>query len=257
VLIVVPSSETKRRPPEDGPPVDLAALSFPELTSLRERVAERLIETSAEPDAFRRLRVRPTMAADVARNLRLFDLPAVPAAELYSGPLHRGLDLPSLPSEARGRAAERVVITSALWGAIRPDDRIATYRLDLFAQLVGMDRLDHAWRPRVSAVIAREAGPDGLVVDLRSGSFQQIGRSPALSDRTVALRVQQAVLGGRIGDVVAKRTRGEAARHLLELDADPTEPGDLADLLGDRWPAELEPPARPGRPWTLTLRVDA
>jgi cytoplasmic iron level regulating protein YaaA (DUF328/UPF0246 family) len=255
VLIVTPPSETKRPPPEDGPPVDPDALAFPELTPLRIRIAEALIETSAAPDAFRRLGVRPTLAADVARNLRLFDLPAVPAAELYSGPLHRGLDL-AAPSTARERAAERLVITSALWGALRPDDRIPTYRLDLFAHLIGLDRVDRVWHRAVSAVIEREAGPDGLVVDLRSGSFQQIGRSRGLSDRTVALRVQQTTLGGRIGDVVAKRTRGEAARHLLDVDADPTEPGDLADLIGDRWPVELEPPPRPGRPWRLTLRVD-
>ena len=255
MLIIAPPSETKRRSPEHGPPVDLGALSFPELTPLREQVAAALIETSAAPDAFQRLRVRPSFAADVARNTRLFELPAMPAAELYTGPLHRGLDLAGLPRDARERAEAWVVITSALWGALRPGDRIPSYRLDLFASPIGIDRIDHLWRGAVSEVLARAAGDEGLVVDLRSGTFRQIGR-PDLGDRTVALRVQQRTLGGRIGDVVAKRTRGEAGRFLIEIGADLTEPGELADVLGDRWAVELEPPLRPGHPWVLTLRVD-
>lgn len=255
MLIIAPPSETKRGSPDAGPPVDLGALSFPELTPLREAVAAALIETSAGPDAFQRLRVGPSFAPDIARNTRLFELPTMPAAELYTGPLHRGLDLVGLPAEAQRRARKGVVITSALWGVLRPDDRIPSYRLHLFAQPIGIDRIDHFWRSAVSDVLARVAGAEGLIVDLRSGTFGQIGR-PDLGDRTVALRVQQRTLGGRIGDVVAKRTRGEAARRLIEVGADPTEPGELADVLGELWPVELEPPIRPGLPWTLTLRID-
>jgi cytoplasmic iron level regulating protein YaaA (DUF328/UPF0246 family) len=255
VLIVLPPSETKGRPPEDGAPVALGALSFPALTPMRERVIDALIETSEGPDAFARLHLRPSFASDIARNTRVLELPALPAADVYTGPLHRGIDIAGLSPAGRARAAEAVVLTSPVWGALRPDDRIPTYRCDLFVSLVGMGRLDHYWRAPLSDALGGAAG-DGLVVDLRSPTFQQIGMPAGATERTVVLRVAGGVPGARLGDVVTKRVRGEAARFLLERSADPIHAVELADVLGDRWPVVLDGPERPGRPWTLSLSVE-
>jgi uncharacterized protein len=257
MLIILPPSETKRPPPDHGQPVAFDELSFPELTRLRTRILDALIQTSAGPDAFERLYERPSMAAQIARNTRLLELAARPAADVYAGPLHAGLGLASLSDLGKERAGRSVLITSALWGGLRPSDQIPAYRMRVWSNLVGLGRVELLWRTLLPGLFARLAGPDGVVFDLRPPSFQALGMPTGLGDRTVALRVDQASgAGRRIGDVVAKRIRGQAARHLLESSEDPDDPDALAEILAERWPVRLREPERPGKSWTMTLSAD-
>ena len=257
MLIILPSSETKRPSPEVGPRLALEELSFPELGPLRRRVLDALIETSAGPDAFERLHERPSMAARIARNTRLREEPTRPAADVYAGPLHVGLDLRSLGPRAAERAARVVVITSGLWGAVRPDDRIPPDRMRVWANLVGLGRVEPHWRALLPDLFARLAGPAGVILDLRPPSHQSLGMPAGLADRTIEVGVSRwSADGRRIGDVDAKRVRGATARRLLEATTEPAAPDDLADLLGERWPVQLAEPAGPRRPWTLRLTLD-
>ena len=258
MLIILPPSETKLPPPEAGSPLDLDRLSFPSLTAMRQRVLDALVATSQRPDALRRLLVGPSRAGEVARNERLRDLPTRCAVDTYAGPLYEGLAARSWSSHAEKRAAQQLVIVSALWGTLRPADRIPPYRLNACARLVGMDRLEPAWRSLLPRIFSDAAARRGPVLDLRSRAYQAVGRPTGLDDQTVTVRIRPSPKGpAHIGDVIAKRVRGEAARHLLSSVADPEDPLDIADLLATRWSLEVDPPAGRNRTWTITLQSDA
>jgi cytoplasmic iron level regulating protein YaaA (DUF328/UPF0246 family) len=258
VLIILPPSETKLPPPDSGVRLDLERLSFPSLSAMRERVMDALVATSQRPDALRRLMVGPSLAGEVARNEHLRDLPTRRAVDTYAGPLYEGLDAGSWSSHAEKRATRHLVIASALWGALRPADRIPPYRLYVCARLVGMDRLEPAWRALLPPILTDAAAQHGPVLDLRSGAYQGIGRPTDLDDQTATLRIRPSPGGSaHIGDVIAKRLRGEAASHLLSSEADPDDPLDIADLLAARWSLEVDPPGGQNRTWKITLQSAA
>ena len=253
MLIIVPPSETKREAPAVGPPVDLDQLSFGELHDTRQRVLEALIETSEQADAMQRLLVGPSLVHEVARNTMLRELPTRPAVDVYSGPLHAGLDATRLSRAGRRRADTSLVIASALWGLLRPADRIPPYRLHVCARLVGIDKLEPLWRTVLPPVLAKASGGD-VVVDMRSPGYQAIGMPAGLSDRTATVRILPEPGARAIGNVEAKRIRGEVVRHLLEVETEPALPNELAEVVGERWPVRLEPPSGQNRHWTLLIR---
>lgn len=255
MLVILPSSESKAPAPARGRPLDIDGLSFPALTAMREQVLDALIETSRGPDALRRLVVGPGFLEEVARNTALRELPTRPVLDTYTGVVHQGLDWATLPPAARRRAGRSVVVASALWGLLRPSDRIPAYRLNICSRLVGLEHLEPAWRTVLPAVLTEAAGRKGAILDLRSGSYQALGRPTALADRTATLQVDQPGGGRRAGSVIAKRTRGLAARHVLETGADPATPEALAEVLGERWPVRIDEPDAPGRPWVLTVEA--
>ncbi|HQA13960.1 MAG TPA: peroxide stress protein YaaA, partial [Ornithinibacter sp.] len=128
MLILLPPSESKTNR-HRGKPVDPASWSFPDLNPVRARVAQALAAVSASPDAPALLDVSPGLLDDIARNLVLDSAPSTPAAEVYTGVLYDALGLATLDTAARRRANRWIVVVSALYGAVRPTDRIAAYRL--------------------------------------------------------------------------------------------------------------------------------
>ncbi len=222
-MIVLPPSEGKTAP-DAGPPVDVAALAFPELAGQRERLLRVVVNVSgtAPKRALARLGLSAGQAGELERNRELERAPAGPAAAVYTGVLFERLRLPELPAAAR----RRVLIASALWGVVRPDDRIPAYRLSIGADLPRVGPLAAYWRPAL-----RKALPDdGLVVDLRSGPYAAAWKPRAAEVVEVRAFTEQAGRRTVVSHMV-KATRGDVARVLLEAAAPPAAPDAVADLV--------------------------
>ena len=179
MLVLLPPSRSQAAPAA-GRPVALSKLAYPALREPRER----LIEI-----------VDPALAR----------APARPAAELYTGVLYRELGLGELPWDG-------VLIASALWGVVRPGDRIPAYRLDIATRLPCLGGLAAHWRDPL-----REALPDrGFVLDLRSGAYAAAWR-PRRAKLLTVHAFREAPDGSRtVVTHMAKQTRGKIARLVLQ-----------------------------------------
>jgi cytoplasmic iron level regulating protein YaaA (DUF328/UPF0246 family) len=198
MLVLLPPSEGKAQP-ETGESVDLGSLAFgAELGERREELIE---------------------ALDPA----LREAPAAPAAEVYTGVLFKRLELPELPATAR----RRVLIASALWGVVRPEDRIPYYKFPPKARLDGIGPPPAYWRPALAEALPDEEGD--LVVDMRSaayGSFWKPKRATLLAVRAFGES------GGERKAIshMAKAVRGDVARALLSAKKYPRDPEGAAAI---------------------------
>lgn len=246
MLILLPPSEGKAGRGR-GRPLDLERLSFPALTDARERTVDALVATSARPDAVTRLTAPSGVVDEVRRNVEIRDLHTVPAERLYTGVLYDAFDLPSLEGAALRRARRWVVITSALFGAVRLTDPLPPYRLPICGRLDGMDGLEAHWRTVLAPVLTEAAGR-GVVVDCRSSSYVPVWRPTGeLTDRWLQVRVPGA-------SHFAKHTRGLVARHLCVTGSTARDVPGVADEIGAGFDVTLHEPTRPGKPWVLDVQ---
>lgn len=252
MLILLPPSEGKavgRR----GRRLDLDVLSFPELTPTREAVLDALVHVSGRESALEVLDAPKGAADQVAANALLRSAPTLRVSDLYTGVLYDALGHDSLDTAARRRAGRRLVVVSALFGALRFGDRVPSYRLSMDVDLPPVGRLAAVWRDPLGAVLPAAAGR-GLVVDMRSSGYVAAWRPAGrVAERTVAVHVVRVSGDGRSAvSHMAKHTRGVVTRHLLETGIDPRTPDALAAALGDRFEVELDD-ARPGRARRLEI----
>jgi hypothetical protein len=136
------------------------------------------------------------------------------------------------------------VVVSALYGAVRPTDSVAPYRLSMAVNLPGLGPLASVWKPELAGPLTEAAGR-GLVVDCRSSTYAAAWTpTGALAERWVQVKVPGATH-------MAKHTRGLVARALCEEGADPRRVTALPDVLADRFEVQLQEPTGSGRPWVL------
>lgn len=253
MLILLPPSEGKSSP-RRGKPLDLGRLSFPALTDPRAEVLDAIVTlctTGAAGDvdkAAQVLGLGRTQADEVLRNADLRTAPTARADEVYSGVLYEALDLASLDATARRRATGRVAIASALFGLVRPGDRIPAYRLSGTVSLPGIGPASTFWSSRLDSSVHEAAGR-GLVVDLRSSTYASFWRPDADTvRRVVTARVLHEVDGRRkVVSHFNKATKGRLVRSLLQDGGNPTTPARFAEQLRDLgWLVEVGPQGKHG-----------
>ena len=167
MLILLPPSEGKATPAR-GKRLSLGALDFADLTEPRETVLSALVELCAGTTeeevaaAARVLGLGSTQLDQVRRNADLLTAHTARADRIYTGVLYDALDLASLDPAARRRATRWLVIMSSVFGAVRPGDPIASYRLSGDTNLPGLGTVSTFWRRHLGPVLTEAAGHYGI-----------------------------------------------------------------------------------------------
>jgi uncharacterized protein len=190
MLVLLPPSETKADG-GDGAPLDLDALSFPELNPIRQRLVSALVELAGDvPASLATLGLTERQTDEVARNAALRSSPTMPALSRYTGVLYDALNVGSFSRAERRRANARLVVASALFGVVRADDPVPVYRLSGGTTLPAIGTLRSVWHPELSKTLSTV---DDLVLDLRSGPYANLATVP----HAVVVRVVSADATGR------------------------------------------------------------
>lgn len=230
VKILLPPSEGKTAPAA-GPKLDLGSLVFPSLTSAREQVIEAL--EALGPEAPRILKLGARSAEDAKSNLRLWTSPCAAAVDVYTGVLYEALDATSLSGTQNKKLDEMTLIASALFGFVRPSDRIPNHRLAIDVNLPPLGPMATWWRQHLEL----EEQP---VFDARSGSYRRACPAPNSIELNVVRGSERKAVTH-----MAKKWRGLAARHLIQDDrvsADTNLTGIIESLqrMADQIGARLE-----------------
>ncbi|MEU5852085.1 peroxide stress protein YaaA [Saccharopolyspora shandongensis] len=247
MLVLLPPSETKAVGGA-GAPLDLDALSHPELTPTRRKLIEALSTLADDvPASLTALGLSERQVEEVERNAELWDSPTAPALERYTGVLYDALDIRSLSAAERARADARLAVASALFGLVRGTDAIPAYRLSGGSALPGFGTLRSVWRPVLEPVLA---DADSLVVDLRSGVYAALAKVP----NAVAVRVLSEDAAGK-RKVVSHHNKSHKGKLARALARTPREAGSLEDVLDVANDAGLQVEREGARGLCVVVRV--
>jgi len=226
VLVLLPPSETKADG-GNGAPLDLDALSFPELNPVRAKMADALVSLAADvPASLAALGISARQSDEVQRNAQLWTSPTMPALRRYTGVLYDALDVKSFTRAGLAKAQQRLAVTSALFGVVAATDPIPAYRLSGGNTVPALGTVRGVWKPVLEPVL-REI--DGLVVDLRSGTYASFAKlradavtvrvvtEDADGNRTTVSHFNKAYKGRLAGVLATARSEPSTVEQLIRV----------------------------------------
>jgi cytoplasmic iron level regulating protein YaaA (DUF328/UPF0246 family) len=214
MLILLPPSEGKNQPTSKAK-VNLAKLAFSkELLEIRSRLLTKSLEAA----------------------------PAAKAIDVYTGVLYQALDWKSLSATAQTRGEKSILISSAIFGVLRPSDLIPNYKAK-----IKVSDWKAALKPALDGL-----GAD-LIIDCRSSTYAGTWQSPPAI--TVAVRVFKKDKG-KISVIthLSKKYRGELTRVLLKAGKVPKTPEELLAIAEIHFDCKLQKP-KGNLPWCLDLII--
>ena len=133
-----------------------------------------------------------------------------PAIECYQGVVFEELKLNDYTPEQRDYLDQNLVILSAMYGALKPNDLIFSYRLDMLSKLPEIN-LYHYWEEE----ILQKFDEEEIIINLSSDEFSKLLKK--LSSRFLNIDFYQEDKSGKIKivSILAKKARGRMVNYLI------------------------------------------
>ena len=185
------------------------------------------------------LKVNPKLAAENYLRYHEFlspETPALPALLAYTGIVFKHIHPADFTAEDFQYAQQHLLITSFLYGLLRPLDSIQNYRLEGNVRLPEHERktMFEYWRPLLTDYFIEEIKKrGGILVNLASGEMKDLFDWKRVESEVRVITPDfQVWKGGKLKTVViyAKMCRGEMVRHIIK-----NRIGCPEDLRGFSW----------------------
>ena len=156
------------------------------------------------------------------------DHPEVPAAALYSGAVFTASEILSWENSDLNYAQENLIILSALYGPLRPLDKVKPYRLDFFTK-IDINLYDY-WNNAMEDFNRNLEGP---IINLASKEFSKLIPQELLVD-IVFLEAN-----GKTQSTNAKKARGTMLKFIIQNRIDSLNDLKKFDQLGYVYKSEV------------------
>ena len=163
-----------------------------------------------------------------------------PAIQVYTGVLYAALGWDRLTGDQRKLGSASIAIISAKYGVVRPLDPIEPYK-------------EKIKNKKLAAQVAQalDGAESELIIDCRSSTYQTVWLSPVAI--TVEIKVFTKIDGvKKVMTHMSKKTRGEVTRFLLESSREPKNPGELQEIISQKFECELIEGSKK-KPWVLEV----
>ena len=173
--IWLPPSEGKN-PPEEGPSLNLSALSFPSLTDTRKKIIEACAQITDEEQAHQIFNATLRHSAEIEANQALMSQACAPASAVFNGVLFDALTAQE-PRAWTGEGSGHITIFSGLFGALKPTDLIPLHRLAMGTKLPTLGNVTALWKSVLGSALAEDYS-EKLILDCRSSDYRQACLAP-------------------------------------------------------------------------------
>lgn len=138
------------------------------------------------------------------------------AITMFSGEVYKSFDFASLSTDELARANEQIVILSGLYGALRPFDLIAPYRLEMKTKYAWNNQcssLYQFWGDRQTDLL----NSNPVLINLASAEYFSVLNKNKLTSRIITPVFMEKYQGKhRVVMMHAKQARGKMARYLIQ-----------------------------------------